>query len=1536
MFNLFSLKTNFNEDISGWDVSNVKRMDYMFQGAAAFNQDIGSWNVSQVTDMRFMFSDAAAFNKNISQWDVSKVTRMDYMFSSSGFNNGDGNAPLVWNVSELVNASSMFREANNFNQKLNWTNSELKLENVNRMFYVNTAFNQNVNVLFKKGNKINNMEGMFNRASEWNNGGTKNVKDDDNAIDWYTDQVINMKNLFRGSGLNMPFATDPSAAVDPVDRFNTRLVQSFEGTFAELKEYNYMLGFLNTSEATSMREMFKDSPKFNDGNFLGIGCWDVQKVTDFTSMFENATNFRGKVHSWTLNSLATKQNGSFVDMFKNSGLAGTNAGIDLFQQKFAEEPSEEDFGYRFLEKDAGLVAWDPATGLPTGAYNRSMRSTNDPLRINFDPNGVNDPFTTSSGNALFNLDQPYNIAFYLRSVPFQKNQYPSYFAAYTAFVLGERQGENGFGMNVFDNDFLTRNTDSNTGVINATNSKIEEANKKLIFELVKFIDIGNIENQQRFGGKRIIYYEQGIFNNRNKSDAGWISYITLEKQTDGTFKWVDKRIQTQPEELLAPNNETEPDEQTQYIAISQNSSYQPTQNTPGIALPLCNVPHKFEAGALSGLLTTNFGAWFVQNYQTVPEYQAVYAANGSSFSNPTVVEYILTLLDRHVVNIDGADKLVDTNFKIYDMTGADLNQTYSEPFYGSNMVDDYSKPLDRLRLLANIDFSPQTVGIYSVYVPFCEKNSDGDNIKNYRQLYPSDLQQLYSAYFSDAGSICQSFACGSPNYPGEASQTAEDDADYFFSVLAGVFAGINKNQVLINGFQDLRLVYFERGYHNPLNGYDGQVGTNTQPYVSYVLFKDGQLTVKKKQTVLTDGLKGLYAFIKQVPLTSYIKEWTITTDSNGFKNRSFDQGKTDNMLATMVNDWYNKVDTDFLAAESQYGPIKYWILDNVSTLESVFLGQKGTLHPDIGYWNVKNIKSIKDAFRSSTFNGKLANWERSFPEILTERSTLENVTNMEGTFFGTTEFKDDIGGWVPDSALTMKDMFKDAAKFDQSTLCKWAPADENIVLTNMFGYTTTETPMFKNGPSYGFKVPTPDFVQFGNCAPKFLSTPVTTAKEGEDYSYSIEVEDPDKNSVVTVEATTKPNWVDLALAPANTFKYVLSGRPTISDVGSHNVVLTATDGSKTTTQSFTIVVSARDNNAPVFTSVPVTFAVQDTPYNAPDGYKVTATDSDGDEVTIVANTIPSWATYSGGVLSGTPANKDVGTYPVKFTATDGRGGEAVQEFTITVQNVNDAPVFTSTPPTTARQESLYSYKVTTSDPDVGDVVTVTTPIKPDWLSFNPTTNTLSGTPPKTVWGNVKVRLRASDGGLDTDQEFTIMVKKPICFNQGTKILCFKNGKEQYISVEQLREGDQVKTLKHGYKKIIDMRKGTFKLNGLMDMGMYRMKKQGNMIADLEMTGLHAMLVDKDDAKYADDIKRQGGLNKDKYFVDDKFRLRANQSHEFQQMAQKEYTIYSFALEEQQKQYGIWANGLLVETTRRKMLEVSSMERVRALEKSKSQ
>jgi len=172
----------------------------------------------------------------------------------------------------------------------------------------------------------------------------------------------------------------------------------------------------------------------------------------------------------------------------------------------------------------------------------------------------------------------------------------------------------------------------------------------------------------------------------------------------------------------------------------------------------------------------------------------------------------------------------------------------------------------------------------------------------------------------------------------------------------------------------------------------------------------------------------------------------------------------------------------------------------------------------------------------------------------------------------------------------------------------------------------------------------------------------------------------------------------------------------------------------------------------------------------------------------------------------------------------------------------------------------------------------------------------------------------------------IQFNKPICFNKGTKILCWKNGKEQYVNIEKLSQGAMVKTYKHGFQPIIDMRKGTYKLNQAGDMGMYRMKKQDQMIADLEMTGLHCLLIDAKDAKYKQDVKNQGGLKNPKYFIDGKFRLRAKECSDFKQMECTSYSIYTFSLEGEE-QYGIWANGALVETTSNKILKLSNMEKI---------
>ena len=84
---------------SGWDVSSVTNMSYMFYYASAFNQDIGSWDVSSVTNMGSMFSFASAFNQDISGWDISLVTTFADFLKSSAFNKTNYDLLLVaWNA----------------------------------------------------------------------------------------------------------------------------------------------------------------------------------------------------------------------------------------------------------------------------------------------------------------------------------------------------------------------------------------------------------------------------------------------------------------------------------------------------------------------------------------------------------------------------------------------------------------------------------------------------------------------------------------------------------------------------------------------------------------------------------------------------------------------------------------------------------------------------------------------------------------------------------------------------------------------------------------------------------------------------------------------------------------------------------------------------------------------------------------------------------------------------------------------------------------------------------------------------------------------------------------------------------------------------------------------------------------------------------------------------------------------------------------------------------------------------------------------
>lgn len=179
------------------------------------------------------------------------------------------------------------------------------------------------------------------------------------------------------------------------------------------------------------------------------------------------------------------------------------------------------------------------------------------------------------------------------------------------------------------------------------------------------------------------------------------------------------------------------------------------------------------------------------------------------------------------------------------------------------------------------------------------------------------------------------------------------------------------------------------------------------------------------------------------------------------------------------------------------------------------------------------------------------------------------------------------------------------------------------------------------------------------------------------------------------------------------------------------------------------------NRSPIITSEAVTAATEEDLYR----YIFGATDEDaGDTMTLSARVLPAWLVFDAatGVLSGTPANSDVGAHDVTLRVSDGEV-DVDQSFVITVTNVNDAPEITSTAVMAATEDDLYSYTFVAMDVDVGDTLTLDAPVKPAWLNFDTDTGVLSGTPANADVGTHDVTLRTSDEEINVDQSFVITV-----------------------------------------------------------------------------------------------------------------------------------------------------------------------------------
>jgi surface protein len=193
-------------------VLNTTSAASMFAGASSSDWSfVRKFDVSQVTNFSSMFREVASFNQPLDHWDVTRATDLSFMFASAW----TFDQPLDhWDVSRANNLSFMFRGAEAFDQPLNsWNVSSAS--DLSYMFYCAKAFNQ------------------------------------------------------------------------PLDSWNVSRATKLSYMFYCAEAFNQPLNSWNVSSATNLAGMFSRAEAFNQP----LNSWNVSSATNLSCMFAGATAF---------------------------------------------------------------------------------------------------------------------------------------------------------------------------------------------------------------------------------------------------------------------------------------------------------------------------------------------------------------------------------------------------------------------------------------------------------------------------------------------------------------------------------------------------------------------------------------------------------------------------------------------------------------------------------------------------------------------------------------------------------------------------------------------------------------------------------------------------------------------------------------------------------------------------------------------------------------------------------------------------------------------------------------------------------------------------------------------------------------------------------------------------------------------------------------------------------------------------------------------------------------------------------------------
>ena len=288
----------------------------------------------------------------------------------------------------------------------------------------------------------------------------------------------------------------------------------------------------------------------------------------------------------------------------------------------------------------------------------------------------------------------------------------------------------------------------------------------------------------------------------------------------------------------------------------------------------------------------------------------------------------------------------------------------------------------------------------------------------------------------------------------------------------------------------------------------------------------------------------------------------------------------------------------------------------------------------------------------------------------------------------------------------------------------------------------------EGGPGNGGP-PTPDtsFTEI-----KITTLPDSVVTEGQVFTYN-----------PTLDPVTPIDLIDLipgfgapTMGAFSTFSKLppITWTPTIADTGSHLIGINVITSSSQGRHYFNLRVRPF-NEIPIVSSTPDTIALEDQAYS----YPIIATDANGDTLTYSLDSGPQGLAVNAttGLVEWTPTQANLGSDSVAVRVDDGKGGLNIHRYLLSVLNTNDLPVISSTPDTTATEDSPYSYALVASDPDPVDTLSYSLSAGPTGASID-SLGAFSWTPSQSQVGTQQISLLVSDrNGGSTTQSFAVAV-----------------------------------------------------------------------------------------------------------------------------------------------------------------------------------